>query len=338
MQVFKKIQKNKSILLLKDFPTKIIFSPNNKTIAQYKGTKKCELGCLGCLRCSCPKCLYYDKNEIEICSLKDFPFDINNKVCPVDAIKVDSRGVPTIDDMKCIKCGLCLRRCPVGSLYFNDKGNVKANEDTSMYNEVELNEDSLKLQNEQVNELLNISKVGRMIEESDEIFEEIYSKIEKIDSKNHDLLGRNLLIALGCVAGKTRIGDVYTRMDAVYKSNTNIYGAVEIEFGKDTLDASRAILDDIAVLNVRYNLKKENNNAIVICLQLPNARQGYWQVIKDIKNVENIRIETLSIGAILLLIWNNKTISFGNNIFYIDFDKKELRQTITQIFRYSRAN
>ena len=41
---------------------------------------------------------------------------------------------------------------------------------------------------------------------------------------------------------------------------------------------------------------------LVICLQLPNARQGYWQVVKDVNAVEKIPIRTLTIGALLLFL------------------------------------
>ena len=48
--------------------------------------------------------------------------------------------------------------------------------------------------------------------------------------------------------------------------------------------------------------------AVVVCLQLPNARQGYWQVVKDIFAVENIQINTIIIGA-LLILYNLNTLN-----------------------------
>ena len=328
MQIFKKTTSQKNIYLLEKLPNEIAFRPNEKSIAHYTNYKE---NSLGCLRCPNPKCCYYNKDEIQISSLIDFPFDLNNNVCPASAIKMNDDGTPFIEKNKCIKCGLCLSRCPIGSLFFNKDNDVQVNIDTSMHIKTSLSEESLKRHNEQIASIISLKKTGKMINESDDLLQTIYTKIENTDSKSHNLLGRNLLIGLGCVVGKTRTGDVYTRMDAIYSSKDDAMGAVEIEFGKETLDASRAILDDIAVLNVRYNLHKNDNNAIVICLQLPNARQGYWQVIKDLKTVEQIKIQTMSIGSILLLIWNNKCISFGKKQFYIDFDNKELRNVISKI-------
>ena len=125
-----------------------------------------------------------------------------------------------------------------------------------------------------------------------------------------------------------RIGDVYTRMDAIYSSLAGSFGAIEIEFGRDTLDASRGILDDIAVLNTRYGIKKHSNNALVICLQLPNARQGYWQVVRDLKIVEGIKIQTLTVGALMFLLWNSCIFEPENNRYYIDYDNMDLRKIL----------
>jgi len=38
------------------------------------------------------------------------------KVCPVDALKQDGYNAPTVDTEKCIKCGKCVRYCPMNAL------------------------------------------------------------------------------------------------------------------------------------------------------------------------------------------------------------------------------
>lgn len=35
-------------------------------------------------------------------------------VCPVNAIKQEGIGVPTIDESICIKCNKCVNYCPMG--------------------------------------------------------------------------------------------------------------------------------------------------------------------------------------------------------------------------------
>lgn len=156
-----------------------------------------------------------------------------------------------------------------------------------------------------------------------------YSAISKFNgrSDNARILVRNLFIALHYRCSIGRVGDVYTRMDAVYSSNWDLSckGAIEIEFGRDTLEASRAIIEDIAVMHHRGKLDKNKNIALVICASLPNHRQGYFQVIKDVKNVLGIKIQTITLGALLLFIWNGKNTNFATKEFYIDFDGGNIR-------------
>ena len=37
-------------------------------------------------------------------------------VCPVGALKQDGIKAPTVDNNVCIKCGKCVRFCPMGAL------------------------------------------------------------------------------------------------------------------------------------------------------------------------------------------------------------------------------
>jgi hypothetical protein len=139
------------------------------------------------------------------------------------------------------------------------------------------------------------------------------------------LFVRNIFISLGCNALTSRVGDVYTRLDGIYESSEGTIGAIEIEFEKDTLGAVRNILDDIAVLHSRYNFDKNRNHSVVVCLQLPNERQGYWQVVKDIKKIEKIEVNTITVGALLILMWNNVLFDPKINSFYADYDNKTIR-------------
>lgn len=40
------------------------------------------------------------------------------RVCPVDAITQKGYDAPKIDQEKCIKCGKCVKFCPMGALKF----------------------------------------------------------------------------------------------------------------------------------------------------------------------------------------------------------------------------
>lgn len=325
MQVFNKNKRQENIVILKEIPVSIQYIQNKPTLLCFSNGTKCGSGCINCKN---KKCMYFDKNEIEVESIKNFAFDNNRNVCPVNALQL-VEGKLCIDEVKCVKCGLCSQRCPLGAIYFNGT-DFTVNYSNDIIGKIVSSNADLDLHLEQLTIVENVRKNGVILIETDNLLKIIYEKLSRIDSKYHDMIVRNILIGLNCNVSNRRIGDVYTRMDAIY-SYKNILGAIEIEFGKDTLDASRAILDDIATLNIRYGISKDKNCPIVVCLQLPNARQGYWQVIKDIKNVENIKIQTVSIGSLLLLLWNKGDCGFDKTQFYLDYDNMSLRKYLESI-------
>lgn len=324
MQIFDNQNNRERIKVLKEIPVRFEYEHGRPAKAVFADGKTASISCLGCVN---PKCAVYTKKEIMCSNLIDFASDQSNHVCPTTALSFSNDGEPIIDSKKCIKCGLCIRRCPVGALYFDKKIKLN-NKETAFERTCEYCEESKSLQDNQVLKLSRVERIGVLIKESDTFMEEIYKRISAIQSSEHNIVGRNLLIGLGCSCAMRRIGDVYTRMDAFYFRSKHFSGAVEIEFGRDTLDASRGILDDIAVLHTRYHIHKNVNTPLVICLQLPNARQGYWQVVKDVKKVEKIEINTVTIGALLLLLWNNTNLCFENSKYYLDYDNMDLRTII----------
>lgn len=42
------------------------------------------------------------------------------RVCPVGALKQDGFKAPMVDNDVCIKCGKCVRSCPMGALQLKD--------------------------------------------------------------------------------------------------------------------------------------------------------------------------------------------------------------------------
>ncbi len=326
MHIFSETTNRTNISILSDIPLSIEYSCGIPAIARFSDGNCCALGCIGCVN---PRCMYFESTDVECEEVENFPYDQARAVCPVGALSWNAESdSPRIDTYKCINCGICLRRCPIGAIYFDE--NIKVNT-TISEKEIRGGVDTaaIERQNEQIGQLGNIEKAGVPIMENEELLDRIYKKLFEVQSGSHNLIARNLLISLGCRSAVRRIGDVYTRMDAVYSSADNSFGAVEVEFGRDTLDASRGILDDIAVLHTRYGIEKDNNSPLVVCLQLPNARQGYWQVVKDVKNVENIYIATLTIGAMMILNWNRCLLLPDDVTYYLDYDNMNLRSTIS---------
>lgn len=290
-----------------------------------------------CLKCSNPRCIKYAEAEVACMDFPEFAYERDLNVCPVRAIKWNYiEEVPEIDNSRCIKCGLCAVRCPIGAIY-KTGAHIMVSQPNSSYDELPYNTENIKKQDAQIKELQKIYWKRQFQKESDAILEQIYKEVKKFDGRNNasKILVRNLMIALGYNCSTSRIGDVYTRVDGVY-SGRKCKGAIEIEFGKDTLEASRGILDDIAVMHSRSNIDKMDNRALVVCLSLPNRRQGYFQVIKDVKKVLNLKIQTISLGALFILVWNGANVNFKEEEFYIDFDNMSIRE-ITE-FRATRKS
>jgi hypothetical protein len=170
---------------------------------------------------------------------------------------------------------------------------------------------------------------GVYLTENDELlrrfrehFEEV-SKDQSAQFPNH--LARNLLIAAGIGAAMRRRGDTNIRMDLVLGPPGVEQGTSEVELGADVLEAPRNILDNVAVLVARYEISKEHIVPIIVSLALPNQRSEYWQVIKDVKEVLNIKIGSITIGALIIIVWSRAsiTIETGEEL-YLDADLTSL--------------
>jgi len=321
MQILNKNTKNNNHIYLLEKPVTIKYETGKPSNAVFHDGHYEKLACM---KCEKPKCFKFFNGEYTAQFIPSFSFEQSEDVCPVGAISIDKETrIPIFDFKKCILCGSCIRRCPVGAIYFDKeiKVNNKLTESQIFSNEKKSNFISP--------EEIECKKLGCAILENQNIFTEIYNKLSFLHPSFHNLIVRNIFISLNCEASVRRIGDVYTRIDAIYKSNEQI-GSIEIEFGKDSLSASRSTLDDIAVLNIRHNLSKKIQSPIVVFMNLPNTRQGYWQVIKDIKNVEGISISTYSLAALFILNWNFKDL-INNRMFYLDYDDTNIRKRLEYI-------
>ena len=261
-----------------------------------------------CLRCPAPLCTFYHKDEMANEFFKEFPADTSTKVCPTDAIIIDTEtGAPAILSEKCISCGLCVARCPVQAIMLT--------QDCAQVNDSE--NDFFRLTGKQIDpsaveevvrRYRNTPIVGHIADA--DFAARVYERIIHVGMQSHPLfptlLTRNLMICNGVPFLVRRLGDTNMRIDGIFSSGDKRLGVAEIEYNEGAmLDAPRDLLDDCAVLNARYGISIKTIDPVVISLRFPNKRSEYWQVIQDVNQVLGIRIGSITAGALLIAMWGN---------------------------------
>jgi Fe-S-cluster-containing hydrogenase component 2 len=318
-------------------PVSLHFSSGSKTIIKFSNNQE-AFG--SCLRCHDTPCMKFDENEIIPINFERFPADKNLDVCAAQAfIGIDDNGVPVIDSDSCVFCGVCSSRCPVGAITLNKNiGAVVEDSINTAFIETGKRDISINNKNKKLFELLPYK--GSHLIEDDYIIDNVLNRLKitllKIGDKFPNILSRNLLIGAGINSSISRKGNTNMRMDIIF-SDTGFKknGVAEVEFGQEAiLDGPRDIMDALAILISRYNWSLNLTTAIIISDLLPNRRSEYWHIIKDIKNVLDVKVQTVSIFSLMLYNWSRKKAStdLENNVFYIDKDTESYRKIIEMIF------
>ena len=179
-------------------------------------------------------------------------------------------------------------------------------------------------------------RLGEFLVESDDVADEMYSKLlaawHHVGDRFPDHLARNLLIACGAGAAMRRKGDNAARMDIALGPPWPVAGCAEVEFGDlAVLDAPRGIIDDAAVSIGRFGQNKDTLVTIVVTDTLPNKRSEYWRIIQDIHNVLDLSIWTVTVLALCLLVWRGKRLAdLPDGLFYVDVDSDSYRASVLE--------
>ena len=287
---------------------------------------KCS--CVGCVN---PSCMKFSEEELQLSDerLDAFPVDADDSVCPLDAITWErGQETPSIIAERCINCGICARRCPVGAVYSNGK-NAVIHVDKNTVSFVPITNENKKKHEEQIKAFSKCRHYGDFTLASESSIANLYNKLSEQQTKAQfpNLIIRNLFLVLGNQCIIRRRGDIYFRIDAII-GDKPVIGVAEVEFNKDSLESPRAILDDIAVLVSRYAVEKIQIKPFIISHEFPNIRTEYWRVIKDIKDVLDVRINSLSLGALCILVWKFVNAPIGIVDFYADIDSPSIKKSI----------
>ncbi len=287
-----------------------------------------KLSC-ACIKCAKPQCISYYDEEYLCDSVIGFASDLNSSACPTNAINWSNEEQEiVINQSACIKCGICISRCPFGAIYFDNMDSVAINTDRSNYRYeiVTLPEEAEELQEECAKTIENLTTSRKHRRANEQAILDIYSAI-KNNPAVAALLCRNLFISFGANCALRRIGDIYARMDAVFELHGSV-GVIEMEFESDTLSVIRNLLDDLAIMQSRYGISVRDLIPVALCLSLPNTRQGFYQVCDDVDTVLDIQIRTLTIGALLLLLWNGADLVFADDNFRLGFRDTSIKRNL----------
>lgn len=264
-----------------------------------------------CLGCGHAPCMEKQTSELSLAgALEVYPGDPSLEVCPSRAIEWDKKSAAAvvIQDA-CIGCGLCISRCPYGAINLHD-GTVA------------------KVQTDDPDRLISLDASQR--DHSSPILSGPIGKLDALaaaalpvtvgglsDSKAA-LFIRNLLNEIGLNARVRRRGDTNMRIDAVGYSRSERPFVAEIELSGAVLESPRALLEDVAILHARYGYAVSDIDPISVILSFPNIRSEYYQVIRDIDKILGLKVRTITVGALIALLWSHKKIeAFSDDTFLL---------------------
>ncbi len=274
--------------------TDVHYKPGERTVVMLADGRA---GAGTCLGCGSAPCMEKDDSELTLFGALDaFPGDPSRDVCPTKAIRWDgenSGAFVVVDD--CIGCGLCISRCPYGAINLAD--GLTATVETA-------DPHRLVVAGPMKGEHPEVKRSGQIATLDAPAATNLPTTVEALDDARATLLVRNLLNEVGLNARTRRRGDTNMRIDAVGFSRSERPFVAEIETSAGVLESPRALLEDVAVLHSRYGYAVDAIDPVSIILSFPNVRSEYYQVIRDIKKVLGLRCRTITVGALVALLWN----------------------------------
>lgn len=265
--------------------------------------------CMGCYNSPCMK--LHSSELATPKELETFPGDPDLDVCPTGAISwKEDLSSPAVTADKCIGCGLCAARCPYGAISLLPSGVAIVHGDDP---------DSLTTAgtdtNEETPQIATAHRGALGKGETPSLFH-FPASVSKLNDNASSLLVRNLLTQVGISCRIRRKGDTNMRIDAVGSLDDGRIAVIEIELSNAALESPRALLEDVAVLHGRYKIDVSRIDPISVILSLPNARSEYYQVIDDIYKILEVRCRTITVGALLSIVWQFGRIkTFGHDLF-----------------------
>lgn len=301
----------------------IVLTPETPAVWKHNNGYEQPATCLSCID---QPCISYKQEELKFSELNDFARDQTTNICATNAIDwPSSSDYPVINEDQCINCGLCAERCPAKAIYLTEKSAV-VNFSSLLENTENIDEhyDSL-------NHLKAAVISGNYLIPSQNSCVNSIEKINQLkvnENLGDNLLIRNILQALGVKSAAYRQGVQYSTVDIVGVYNGD-YLAVEVELDNSLIDTPRNLITSAAILYERHNWDKSNTKFLSVGLRFPNKREEFWNVIEDIDQILNIKINFATVLSLFFLIWLRKPFKIEKNQYFIHKNnKKNIRGAI----------
>lgn len=245
-----------------------------------------------CLRCPDEPCQRFTTEEIGGGNTL--------QVCPVDAIhNAQASTGPTISD-KCIQCGICVVRCPVGALEFSADGVVVARPSPELTEAVADGATFIEAratQHSYVNwDQIEWNKVATRLTEA--------ATSHKQDA--FYALVASLFTASGHPARRPARGDTSNRVDIILIDDTDSL-PVEVKSGAESpvinVKSVQQALENRVVMDQRsFTATNPESSSLVVGYAYPPDRSDVNELIDDISVAFNINIGLISLGDLYLIM------------------------------------
>lgn len=280
----------------------------------------------GCLDCVEKTCIAFSESEISHGMFNDLPLDRVRDACASKAIKIDDqKGGVSIDADLCVLCGVCAERCQAKAIFLTDDTAVVASSDL-----LEKSPDS-DAHSKSIAQLHKAVVSGIYLFPTDKSALRILAQIKQIkprtDIFSPNRLVRNILTTLGWPAGSYNQGVQYSNIDVVANSGETRVVA-EIEIGAELLDTARNLMTASAMLFDRHHWPKKQTELISVGLSIPNKRTDYWNVLEDIASVLGMHVKTITLPALIYLVWLRGELDLASENFILDADNPSIRYAL----------